>query len=484
MRFEWTRPFVTLSTAVMEASWIYILVFVLTARPTAEMSQSVLSVAAVLGLLLGALLYLTLLDFLGLRARFYRLLFVLLVLFAALWLVKGGITGHYGLWDGPSWLRLFNILGDIDNEQFLRTITALGAAMLLCWRGASLQDIELETPARSFRLGIVVSSFSILFGAFFSLDLQQVGAHLMRAVLSFFFFGLLGIAVSQLRREKRGSQERPGARWFLIFLLSAGLIVLLGGALVAVIAPEDIGQLLIPAWDRIVEAIVWLVTPIVVAGYAVLNLLRWFLGVSPQTETLNPTTEPTPLIETVTPAEEVLPQVQPLLPVSWRYTITGVVIALIVAGMLYLIWLYLSRSRSTDDILEERESLWSWEEISFNLPDWLERLRQRLSPEQPLTLRALLEQLQGHPTTVSIRRAYIRLLLLALERDRPRREGQSPTEYLKDLQSHLPEHAAEAEILTAAYNRARYDPRPSPANLARQAEAAWERIDSRENAPS
>lgn len=481
MRFDWTRTFVAISTAAMESSWTYVLLLVLTVRPSPEMSEPMLRGLAIFALVAGSLAYTALLDFLGLRSKLFRALFIVLALFATLWAVKGGLSDHFGLFDGESWRALFAVIGNINDGQFLRTITALGAGLLLCWRGAALHQMELETPARSFRLGIVVSSFSVLIGALFFLDIQAVAPTLIQAIVSFFFFGLLGVAVTQLRRERTGPKERPGTRWFLVFLPAIGFILLVGVALATIFSPEEMGEIVVPLWNRIVDGLVWLVTPVVVAGYALMNFLLWLFR-GPTGEALpSPAGEgtPPPLIETVTPLEELVPT--PVrMPGPWRNVVAIVVVILIFLGILYLIWHYLSRTRREDDILEERESLWSWDELAFSLRGWWENLRQRLFRERIAGLRALLDQLQGPPTTVTIRKAYIRLLLLALERDLDRREGQTPQEYLPTLRRGMPQHAAETDTLTGAYVQARYDPRPAPEDLARQAESAWEEIERRE----
>jgi hypothetical protein len=478
MRFDWTRTVTAVSTAAMEASWVYILLFVVTVRPSEAFSQPVLHPLAVFGLLAGSLAYTALVEFLGLRGRLVRVTNLVLIVVASVWLAKGGSTGHYGLFDQESWGSWLEILTDLNNAQFLRTLIGLIAALLLCLRGASLHQMELETPIRSFRLGMVLDSFAILFGAIFWLDIEGVSSPLIRAIISFFFFGLLGVAVTQLRRERLGPRERPGVRWFFILLPAIGL-VLGGGILIALTFSPDLAEMVASLWRGIADVVIWLITPIVVAVYAMIALLLVLFG-GPEPSSIEATVSGTPIVQTIAPMDDAAPASVEVLSAPWRFAITGVVVAVIVVGLIYLIWHFLSRTRSGDDILEERESIWSWDELSLDVQEWLKQLRQRLGWERALGLRALLEQLHGPPTTVAIRRAYIRLLLLALDRDLARREGQTPQEYLADLRQGMPEHAPESHLLTEAYVQARYDPQPAPKALAKQAEDAWQRIDQRE----
>lgn len=480
MRFDWTKPFVTVSTVAMEACWLYILLFVLTVRPQPDLVDPVLPFLAVFGLLAGSLAYSALVDFLGLRGRLLRVLQVALILFVSLWMSKGGITQHYGLFDGGSWGAFFQILTDLNHQQFLRALVGIVSSLLLCLRGAALYEIELETPARSFRLGMVVAAFSILVGSLFVLDIEAVGAQMLRAIVGFFLFGLLGVAVSQLRRERAGAEERPGARWFLILLPAIG-IILIGGILLATVFSPNLGDMLSTVWTGVAGAAIWLITPMVVAAYAMAELIRLLFTPQqqPPTPEAGPTGSPSPIIQTVTPMEDLIRE-PALLRSPWRFVVTGVIVALIVAGVVYLIWNFLSRTRRGSEVWEERESLWSWDELSRDVQGWLGQLRQRLSRERAMGLRGLLEHLRGPPTTVAIRRAYIRLLLLALERGLERAEGQTPREYLGDLHRNMPEYMDEMTTLTHAYVYARYDPRPAAPELARQAETAWEQIERRE----
>jgi len=476
MRFDWTRPVIALSTAAMEASWIYLLLFVLTSLP--NLSKSALHPLAVFGLLAGSLLYTALLDFLGLQGRFYRGIFITLAVVASIWLSKGGITGHYGLFNRSSWQSLLGILGDLNDPQFLRTVAALVASLLLCWRGTALHQSEMEAPARSFRLGIVVACFSMVL-ATFKLDIQEAGPNLIRAIVSFFFFGLLAVAVTQLRRGRGNARQRPGVHWFLILLPTIGLVLAIGILIASLFSPE-LGGLITAAWNRLVQGAVWLISPIAVAGYVIAQLLAGLFH-APQPGVPVPTPPPTPTTPGPSPEEGPMRLPGVISSPGWGAAVTGVVVALILAGVVYLIWLFLSRARSGDEVLEERESLWSWEQLSLNLQDWLARFRRQAGPQQGL--RALLGRLRGAPTTVAIRRMYIHLLLLALDRGLERKEGQTPREYLQDLRQGIPECATEEGVLTEAYVRARYDPWPASPDLVREAEDAWEKISQQQSRP-
>lgn len=469
MRLDWTRLVMVLSTATMEASWVYILLYVLTVRPAPELSEPVLDAFAVLGLLLAGLLLAAVQEWFGLRGRLSRAVLIALGICAALWTAKGGATGRYGLLDGESWWTWFRSLTDIDHPLFLRNGIGTMAALLLLWRGAVLQRLEMETPARSFRVGLVVSAFFILIGSLFLLDIESAGPSLVRAISSFFFFGLLAVAVAQLRRGRAGAVEAPGARWFLVLLPTVAGILALGILIASLFSPQ-LGELLQAGWEQLVSGVLWLLTPLIVAVYAVSQLLA---GLFPRPHATAITPEQP---ATVPPSQPGGPtEAGPVVPIDprWGYVLTGLVIALVVVAIGYTIWVLLSRSRFEDEESEERESLWAWEEVGHNLQEWLRRFRR---PAERASLRDLLDRLQGPPTTVAIRRLYIRLLLLALERGIERRTGQTPHEYLRDLQQAMPRTAPQQATLTEAYVFARYDPYPASADLVRRAEMAWEQI--------
>ncbi len=470
MRVDGTRTAVVLSTAAMEASWLYALLVVLTVRPDPAMAEPVLDPLALFGLLAGPLAYIALLESLGLHGRIARASTVLLVALAAVGAAQGGWTGQY--LRPAAWWNWWAVLSDLTHPQFGRALFGLLAALLLCLRGLSLYRMEPETPVRSFRLGVVVDSFAILIGALFLLDIEAVGGRLLGAVLSFFFFGLLGVAVAQLRR----SREKAGLRWFLVFVPVIALI-LIGGVIGALLLSPNVADLLLSFWEGLTGAVIWLVTPLAVASYALWQLLMFLFRTRPVIESRP---SETPLIQTIAPltpeGETAVTPTQ--LPAAWQFAISGVLIGLIVVGVLYLVWRTLSRRRNGDDVPEERESLWAWEGVSLALPDWLARLRR--PADRAARLRDLLGRLAGPPTTVAVRRAYIYLLLLALEKGGERRAGQTPWEYLPDLHRCLPEHAAESDVLTRAYIRARYDPRPAPLSLAQRAEEAWQKVALRE----
>ncbi|MGC8873473.1 MAG: DUF4129 domain-containing protein [Chloroflexia bacterium] len=469
MRLDWTRLLMVLSTAVMEGSWVYILLYVLAVRPVPDLSEPVLSTSAVLGLLLGGLFLGAVQEWLGLRGKVSRAVLIALALFAALWTAKGGATGHYGLLDGESWLGWARSLANIDHPLFLRNGIGLVAALLLLWRGMVLQRLEIETPARSFRIGLVVSAFFILIGSLFLLDIESAGPSLVRAISAFFFFGLLAVAVAQLRRGRAGSGESPGTRWFLVLLPTVAGILAIGILITSLFSPQ-LGEFLQNGWEHLVADVLWLLTPLIVAVYALGQLVT---GLIPRSHPAAVTPE-SPV--EVPPSPMGGPQpTEPWIRIDprWGYVVTGVVLALLVAGVAYWIWLLLSHSRFEDEENEERESLWVWDEVGHNLQDWLRRLRR---PVQRADLRALLDRLQGPPTTVAIRRLYIRLLLLALEQGVERRAGQTPHEYLHDLRQAMPQTAPHQAALTEAYVYARYDPHPASPDLVRRAETAWEQI--------
>jgi hypothetical protein len=147
---------------------------------------------------------------------------------------------------------------------------------------------------------------------------------------------------------------------------------------------------------------------------------------------------------------------------------------LLILGLLMLARRRALRQAGAD---EERESLWSWQSVAADLRDLLSSRRRRPSAGG---LRAALAALRGADPASRVRRRYIRLLLLGEAHKRPRPAPHTPHEYAPAAGELLPSASQPIDALTAAYERARYNPGGIAAADADAAERAWAAIEQAE----
>jgi len=88
--------------------------------------------------------------------------------------------------------------------------------------------------------------------------------------------------------------------------------------------------------------------------------------------------------------------------------------------------------------------------------------------------------LRGGDPASRVRRSYIRLLLLGEAHERPRAAPQTPHEYAPAAGALFPAVAQPVDVLTEAYERARYNPNGITAADADAAERAWAAIEQAE----
>jgi len=140
----------------------------------------------------------------------------------------------------------------------------------------------------------------------------------------------------------------------------------------------------------------------------------------------------------------------------------------ILAGMILaflLVW-QRRRSRSKDDVSEQRELIWSKELLLRQLRDLL---RRRPSIESPSLF---LELPQPEEPRQLIRLLYQRLLARARDLGYARPPGLTPTGYQRLLLGLIPGQRAALATLTAMYLLARYAPEaPGPEEVTKAQQA-------------
>ena len=170
---------------------------------------------------------------------------------------------------------------------------------------------------------------------------------------------------------------------------------------------------------------------------------------------------------------------------SWLVALIIVIVVILAVAL--AIWL-VSRGvrRSTrikkDDALEEREQLGSWALFVRQVRQWLMSLFRRKVAQSGVSGGQVdeLAALAGKPEwsgTLTVRQIYAHLQKLAAVAGYSRGPQQTPLEYLRVLQSAMPNLRSDFAAITAAYIEARYGPMPASGPAVRAAEQAWTRAE-------
>jgi hypothetical protein len=304
-----------------------------------------------------------------------------------------------------------------------------------------------------FRLGIVV-----FFGVF-------LGSAIFHPVeispWIFIYFALSLFSVSLARMDEMGSDNHYGSRWAMILFGGVALVFLLGFALLQFFTLETTSaflRLFSPVW-LIVQALVLLILiPIsLLAGWLVellrpvLSRLDQFLqqmqlpslpNTPPETEKIVPPS----LIESVLPFLQTALVLAILLWIGWR-----------IARALN------RRMEQAEDALYAREALDSEDESKHAKRALGAKKKPRLRRASDLTAE-------------SIRRIYAALTARAGAAGIPRREAETPYEFLPRVSRAWSEESDEIRAITEAYVAVHYGEHEATKEELGQVKDAWKRI--------
>jgi len=159
-----------------------------------------------------------------------------------------------------------------------------------------------------------------------------------------------------------------------------------------------------------------------------------------------------------------------VLPPVLELILRGVTIAGFVLLVGYLVTRALRRQAATDrqGVRENRDLIWSWDLVRGQLAELLAR-------RSPPPAFAELSGAGDDPLTW-VRRAYQRLLALALARGRARLPRQTPQGFLPTANQLWPDETSSLAELTAAYTAARYGQVPPSAEQLAAMKQAMERL--------
>jgi hypothetical protein len=330
------------------------------------------------------------------------------------------------------------------------------------WRGLTLAQASFDFDGVGFRF-----RFGVLMVALLALINTWVGQIEMNGLLTaFFFFGLLAVALA--RQEDLGRSEANVALplkgpWLGILTGTVVLVLGLGALLALLLTPQGIRfffDLLRPLEPLVVVILYALLLLISFVVELVFNLVAGLLQ-----RLINPNAGPQPLILLQRPPPGILQQPNELNALAAFFDPLRIVCALtLLGGVLLLMAMSLNniqrRARKRGN--ESRESV----PVSIDLNP-LRRLRAWL--RKP-------EWVADDSDVASIRRIYANLVRLAARRGFPRRDAETPYEFMRDLRETLPGATAEERAITDAYVRVHYGEHTPAADEVAKVKEAWKRI--------
>lgn len=346
-------------------------------------------------------------------------------------------------------------------------------ALYLYWRGTRLDTRDSSAIGALFGRGAAVGVACLLLGALFGTGAPLGSLPILAHVIGLISLGLMAMALSHAQEVAGGRLQGLSWRWLLTLGGAVALVIaiamlatgVLGGP-EAIAAARGLLQLALLPFALVGAALAWVV--VVLIGEPLMRLIEAILA---RFEGLEP-----PPVDPVFEAEQSAPEA--LATIESLASGATFLLALIPIAILILaILLMRQRTRPRPGADEERETLGLLSNLGDDLRDLLRQLRNPFA--RPLVgLRAALARLVGDDPTTRARRAYVRLLLLLEARAQPRPLPQTPAEFAPTAAAAA--QAPEAvERLTAAYERARYNPVGVEPADAEAAEAALRAIEGR-----
>ena len=386
---------------------------------------------------------------------------IVIALCAILLAIRGTLYSDFALLDA-SWLG--QIPASIVNLFIVFSPVSLliGMGVYAWWRGVSLAQAsyDFESVGFRFRLGVLMLALLGLLNTWVGrLDISGL-------LVAFFFFGLLAVALA--RQEDVGRSESSislplRGPWLSILAGSVLLVLGLAAVLASMLTPQGIRavfNLLRPLEPLVIIVLYAILLIASVIVEFLFNLVVFFIQ-----RFINPNAQAQPFQLPTRPAFDVT-QAPPDLSGLAAYWVRSAAHALSrSSSACFLCWHSRSNKCSAASAPMATPSakacLWCW---------------------GPTRSNACGNYLTGRPFGVdesdmaTIRRIYANLTRLAAERGFPRREAETPYEFMGELREAFPAAVPEERAITEAYVKVHYgEHSPSSAELAKVREA-WKII--------
>jgi hypothetical protein len=474
------REFSVAALSLMELSWVVPWYRVLTPATHAisvERSYGVLG-----GILIFSMVSVRFMNYLRLKLRAKQWILLCLLGISSLIGVKYLLYPSEHIPISELFQRPFESInsdGVLIPDEFLIILIIL----VTWWRGTSLAHFKVgpQEVLSKFKLGILM-----LFGYIF-FNTIITGESFGASVYLFLFSGLLsmGAARVSILSKLRGGKRNPFDRsWFLGLLGSCVGLVGLAFIVVAMVTGEIslVNQLIIYIWGLILAVFVIISAPFVIvvmggfekllssmedSGWSVLDQLKESFVIL-QKNIIILVEFLTELIQKIGILKllDALPNFSPF--VRWALLLLVVVAVLGVIG-LRIRTLYMREGLNDErQLLLNRHLLFSY--LSREIENQLRRLASGISN--------LVNLQQGRRLLAAarIRRIYAKMMDLSNDLGTPRKEAQTPLEFLPTLGELFPVAKEDVSVVTNAYLRIRYGELPETKDEVDEVERAWVQI--------
>jgi Domain of unknown function (DUF4129) len=370
-------------------------------------------------------------------------------------------------------------------------VFAIIAGLYLWWRGISLARSRLyfEDIYHSFVIQLAALVFLIIIWSFTykTGPLKNITSSIGIYVVGFFFFGLLALALTNLRiiqekfRKKGELSKNFGRRWLTTILIVIGGVVLLGIGFASIFSTQFIALLgkgmnsISGAYSYIIYYLLLAVGLLVTLFYYVGEFLIYLL-------TLGKTSKPQDFNSTPLVPQPNKKNVQGAFSPQFILIIKLVVLALIVFGVIFLISRAIQRQHRkelTEDVEEEQESLWSWAGIKADLLVFFKAIFQlfkRKKKPAPANVAADWQVEDDIERRLNIREIYQHLLWHGSRLKIPREKYETPSEYARRLGQVVPDGKEPLDEITGFYLDARYGDHPAEEKKTDRANNLWEKL--------
>ncbi|MBN1643852.1 MAG: DUF4129 domain-containing protein [Dehalococcoidales bacterium] len=347
-------------------------------------------------------------------------------------------------------------------------VFAIPAGFYLWWRGIHLGRSPLSSPNiyRAFFTELTLLILLVIIWGFgteeysFQTMISSIGIY----VAGFFFFGLEAMALVNLQdiRKKLKTKDRVGQlfgrRWLSIITGITGGIVLIGVGFASAFSPQILsflGKVLSTLSDVLFKifyyvfyilgyVVEWLI-------YLIKLLVNWLVKSTPQQVETPEFLDPSDIPHATSDLSPTL-----VLVLKW------LALAVVLGIVLFFIYRSITRlwsTRTRDEVDEEQESLWNWDEFKSDLLLWLGTLRNRFKRRKEISRENYEQDWQSGEDIdikLSIREIYQHLLRRTKRLGMSREDYETPYEYASRMATVIPEGKEPFIELTGLYVDARY----------------------------
>ncbi|MFC1920572.1 DUF4129 domain-containing protein [Chloroflexota bacterium] len=415
-----------------------------------------------------------------------RLSIISTAIFSIFFIIRLEYGNHLEILNGEWFvyiaIRLLNSFSHVDP-----IIWAFILSSLLWWRGIMLGRSNLETNDiyRNFIIGVIALVILILVsGATTWTNLQFNMSSVWLHLAGFFFFGLLAMALSNLKsiQHKLSSESMSPAlnrRWLSVLLVVIGGTVTTGIAIAGSVS-TDFSYFLTRSMTGITDFLVKLLHYIYLPfGYVIewlyqlgQRIVEFFAGKNPEPFEIDEITNVAENAEII-PGQGLSPEV--LLVLKWVF------FGLIAAGIIFVLSKAIIRYmtfKEKEDIYETNESILSWGVFKSDLKSMLEKLRG-LAPSRKQPVPAVILPdwyAEDFQDILSIRQIYECLLWEASRINMGRHQYETPTEYAVRLNRKVPDGQEMMDEITGMYVENRYGEKKFQTGILEYANYKWKSL--------